>query len=159
MDSDEIKLSSYLYQIFNLSSAGEKVRFDYPLDELNVQDLLRVIFFFASLYGSSSDLSGAHISISLNNTRLHEILCKALNVFNNWVENYYQFIEWCREKDKNFYVNQKAIYLSGFQLPKQYSEYELLNQMLHRCLSRGRFNFLREEFMNFLERNFSYEIS
>jgi hypothetical protein len=159
LDNEEIKLSSYLYQIFSLSSADGKVCFDYPLDGLNVRDLLRVIFFFASHYGHSSDLSGVHISISLNNTRLHEVLCKTLNVFNNWAENYHQFIEWCREKDKNYYVNQKAIYLSEFQLSEQYSEYELLNQILHRCFPEDQFSFLRREFLIFLKKlSFDYYI-
>jgi hypothetical protein len=152
LDSDEIKLTSYLYQIFNLSVAGEKICFDYPLDELIVQDLLKVIFFFASHLGHSPDLSGAHISISLNNTQLHEVLCKASNVFNYWAENYHQFIEWCREKDKDYYVNKKAIYLSEFQLPKQFSEYELLNQVLHHCFSEEQFCFLQREFMNYILR-------
>jgi hypothetical protein len=152
LDNDEIKLGSYLYQIFNLSSVEGKIRFDYPLDELNVQDLLRVVFFFASHYGRSPDLSGAHISTSFSNARLHEVLCKALNVFDNWAENYYQFIKWCREKDKSFYVNQKAIRLSEFQLPKQYSEYELLNQMLYRYLPEKQFVLIQKEFMAFLKR-------
>lgn len=129
------------------------------MDELNVQDLLKVIFFFASHFGRSSDLSGAHISISLNNTRLHEVLCKALNVLDDWAENYQQFIEWRREKDKNYYVNKKAIYLSEFQLSEQYSEYKLLNQMLHRCFPEERFGFLRREFLIFLKKlSFDYYI-
>jgi hypothetical protein len=50
-----------------------------------------------------------------------------------------------------FTVNQKAIYLSEFQLPKQYSEYELLNQVLHHYLPGEHFDFWRQEFMGFLQ--------
>lgn len=149
VDSNELRLAKYFYQEFSLSHESEIISFDYPLNTLNLDNLLELIFFVAT--HCAGEFSGADISLKFNNAELHQFLNKAIQVFDNWAVNYYKFIEWWMSQDKQYYVSRKQVYSSRKQLARGCKEYELFNYVLHYYLDIEKFGFMHEEFKTFLE--------
>jgi len=150
VDSAELKLTEYIYQEFNLLPETQKIYFNYPLNTLNLEYLLKLIFFMATQ--CAGEFAGADISLKLNNYRLHRYLNQAIKIFDNWAVNYYKFIEWWKIQDKQYYVSRKQVYSPGNQLTEEHVEYELFNYVLHYYLDEEEFNFMHEEFITFLKR-------
>jgi hypothetical protein len=90
-------------------------------------------------------------------------LSQAWEVFDDWAKSYYTLIfNWKRERHQ-YFANVKQIYLSKIALPHKYGGYEIFNQILHNWLYEEQFDFMHQEFKEFLERihsdDFSYQPS
>jgi len=149
VDANELRLAKYIYQQFNLSHKGKRINFDYPLNTLDLKDLLELIFFTSA--HCAGEFSGADISLKFNNARLHEFLNKAIRVFDNWAINYYKFIEWWNRQDKQYQVSRKQIYSPNNRLAGKHREYELFNYVMHYHLDEEKFKFMHLEFRKFLQ--------
>ena len=149
VDTNELVLAEYFYKEFNLSHKGKKSYFDYPLNTLILKDLLELILFVAT--HCAGEFSGSDIGLKLNNAQLHQLLIKAIQIFDDWAVNYYEFIEWWAKQDKQYYVSRKQVYSPGNQLDGKYSKFELFNYVLHYYLDIKKFGFMHDEFKTFLE--------
>jgi hypothetical protein len=98
-----------------------------------------------------SDYSGTSISKYKNNAEIHQYLCQAVKVFDNWANSYHQFIRAWKKQEVKYFINCKQLYLSKVELPRRWSNYELFNQILHNILYEEQFSFMHEEFSVFLE--------
>lgn len=150
VETNDLRLAKYLYQQFDLSHKSKKAYFDYPLNTLNLKDLLELIFFIAAHY--AGEFSGSDISLKFDNAQLHHFLNKAINVFDDWAANYYKFIEWWVQQDKQYYVSRKQVYTPSNRLTEKHREYELFNYVLHYHLDENKFEFMHLEFKAFLKR-------
>ena len=69
VNENELRLAKYICQEFKLSDKGKRIHFDYPLNTLNLKDLLELIFFISR--HCAGEFSSADISLKFNNARLH----------------------------------------------------------------------------------------
>ena len=152
LDSRELQLTEYLYQCFGLPCLSKKRVLKYPLNELTVENLLTLLFFFAAPFAGILDYTGVGIAKYKNNEEIHEYLCRAMEVFDDWMESFYNFIEAWRKQEKKYFINCKVLYLSKIALPREYSQYELFNQLLHMLFEEEQFGFLHKAFAKFLEK-------
>jgi hypothetical protein len=116
-----------------------------PLNKLGLKDLFSALFFIASQYGRSALYSKgkraniAKFGSSLKNAEVHDLLCKAVAVFDNWPANYFAFLDWRKEESN---PAQQARGLS-----KDFRDYKY---SLYRYLRARAFDFLREGFEEYL---------
>lgn len=83
---------------------------------------------------------------------MHAYLTSAINVFENWSENYLIFIrDWHKQKRERF-LNRKPLDLPDFQFYDKTYDYEIFNYRLYKLFYGKNFAFLRREFENFLEK-------
>jgi hypothetical protein len=152
LNSKELRLSQYLYQTFKLPCSFQTPIFKYPLNKLALVDLLSLLFFIASHFAEIPDYNGIWLSKSKSNQEIHNFLCRALEVFDDWAKSYYDLISQWKKPNIRYFINCKQIYLSKVKLPREYSEYELFNQTLHYVLFEPQFSFMHEEFQEYLLR-------
>lgn len=148
----ELRLSQYLHQQFGLPHSSQENIFKYPLNTLSLKDLLTLLFFMAAHFAETRDYSGLSLSTCKSNKKIHEHLCQAIEVFDNWTESYYDFIRTWKKHNVGYYINIKQFYITRITLPRRYSEYELFNRMLHNWLFEEQFLFMHEEFQKYLLR-------
>lgn len=110
-----MKLISYLYQKFNLPSSG-RVLFDCPLNQLDPDDLLKLLFFVAAHYAEKSDYLEASFARYGNTLEIHEFLNHGLKIFDHWAQGCYDFLKARQKRGKRYFSNCKQIYLSQVQL-------------------------------------------
>ena len=150
LNAKELRLSLYLHQQFKLPCPPVESVFKYPLTTLDHRDLLYLLFFVSAHFAEVPDFTGISLSKGGRSKEIHQHLNQAIEVFDDWPKSYYEFIRKWKKTDYNYYISMKQIYLPGTALPRQYSEYELINQMLHNYLFREQFLFMHEEFQEYL---------
>ncbi|PYS47912.1 MAG: hypothetical protein DMF68_14755 [Acidobacteria bacterium] len=75
-----------------------------PLYRTGLQYFVAALVFVASQLDGKAykkgerliDTTGKNFARNKQNTEIHVLLCKAWSVFNNWPDNYFQFLEWRR---------------------------------------------------------------
>lgn len=149
--SAEQRLTKYLFQNFGLPFQDDQVSFTPPLNKLGMTDLLNLLFFVAAHYDQIPNHTGIGIAKYSDNETIHRLLFQALEVFDDWMSGFYDFIREWRKQDKKYFINCKQLYLSKIALLRRYSQYELLNQILHNIFYEEQFAFLHEAFAKFLE--------
>lgn len=152
LESKELRLSRYIHRQFGLPCAFESKIFKYPLSELELNDVLTVLFFAAAHFAEMPNYTGASLSKTKSCRDLHQVLCRGIEVFDHWAKSYYDFISMWKKQDVRYFINCKNLYLSKTELPREYSEYELFNQMLHNTLYEQQFSFMHEGFQEYLLR-------
>lgn len=150
LNAKELRLNLYLHQQFELPCPPVENVFKYPLTTLDHWDLLSLLFFVGAHFAEVHDFTGTSLSKCGNSKKIHQHLNQAIEVFDDWPKSYYEFIRKWKNTDYNYYISVKQIYLPGTALPRQYSEYELINQMLHHYLFSEQFLFMHEEFQQYL---------
>jgi hypothetical protein len=110
-----------------------------PLHGLGLKNLLSALFFIASQFKGLIDTRGKHLSPSLKNAEMHVLLCKAWEVFENWPNNYFSFLEWRREQ------TTKSQAVRG--LRKDFSEYKTA---LYKQLGATELKFIQSSFEEYL---------
>lgn len=144
--SSEIKVTRRIYELLDSQDVLRRVnqdRNDYhkynPLLLLNLKHLLSALFFVASQYAGIMDTKGKHLAPSTRNAEMHILLNKAWSVFENWPDNYFDFLDWRREKVRSLK------HTAG--LLKDFSEYK---SALYKQLSMKQLDFMRSSFDEYL---------
>lgn len=151
LDDKELKLTKLVHKELGLFDSKEEL-FSEPINKLSLHDILRLLFFFGSHITKSADFSGNYEFQGSINTFIHKYICDALNVINNWAENYHKFIrnhiiKWSGK----YFFTDRGIKWYKKRLPSKFSEYELFNQVQQTVLFEDRFSFIHEELVNYLE--------
>lgn len=152
LEQTELRLTEFLHKQLGLPCSFEKKIFKYPLSDLALNDVLTVLFFAAAHFAEMPDYTGVSLSKTKSCRELHKVLCRAVEVFDYWAKSYYEFISLWKKQDVRYFINCKNLYLSKVELPREFGEYELFNQMLHNTFYEKQFSFLHEEFQEYLMR-------
>lgn len=148
----ELRLSEFIHQTFGLPCSFREKIFKYPLSALPLKDLLTLLFFTAAHFAEMPDYTGVGISKYRTNQEIHSALCRSLEVFDEWAKSYYEFIGSWKKQEITYFINCKQLYMSKVELPREYAEYELFNQILHSVLFEDQFSFMHKEFQEYLLR-------
>lgn len=71
-----------------------------PLAALGLHELVSVVLFIASQYQGLSGPTGKKIARGMRNEELHALYTKAYSVFEDWPNNYYEFLDWRRARER-----------------------------------------------------------
>jgi hypothetical protein len=115
-----------------------------PAAALGLRELVSAVIFIASQYQGLSGVTGKKIARGRNNEELHDLFTKAYSVFEDWPDNYYDFLDWRLSQTKKRLTpqNQSAVGI--------YRDFGSLYVGLYRHLSSGDFDFMREGFGKYL---------
>ena len=152
LEDKELRLTKYLHRIFNLPFGDSEFDFDYPLKTLSTEGLLKLLCFMLAYYVSHHQYTGDKIAHSLNNDLIHRHLTAAVSVFDNWADNYHEFIEAWKDKYVNHFVIERPPYAPRFSLPLGYADYEAYNYILREYFGKKAYPFLYREFLTFLKK-------
>lgn len=148
----ELRLSKYLYQQFNLSTGQPEFSFAYPLKTLSISALIKLLLFVAAYFSVSYDNYGEGFFKYISNNLLHGYLTSAMNVFENWADNYHLFVRDWHKGKRRYYLSRKPLDLWDFQFYAETDDYEIFNFVLYEYFYGKQFAFLRREFEKFLEK-------
>jgi hypothetical protein len=115
-------------------------------------ELTKLMLFAAAHFSSAYDWEGNHFFKDLPNNRLHGSLTAAVNVFENWANNYHLFIKDWHKSVKRSYLRREPLRLWDSEFYFETYNYEIFNYVLHECFSGKQYAFLRREFENFIEK-------
>jgi hypothetical protein len=110
-----------------------------PLYKLDLKSFLAALVFVASQYGGIVDTTGKHLAPSKRSSELHLLFSKAFQVFNDWPNNFYSFLDWRREQRKD------TRHTHG--LLRDFGQYK---SALYVQFSSCEFDFLRSAFEEYL---------
>jgi predicted DNA-binding transcriptional regulator AlpA len=143
LDGEEIAFTDQIYRLCGLKkeekSAIEQLAAANPLYKLDLQYLLRTVFFMAGQLHGINDTKGKKLAPSLKNDKLHELLTKAFSVFEKWPGQFQQFLT-----DR---IKQNENYDSRTGLIKDFGGFYTV---LYRRLKDRQFDFMRSAFEEFL---------
>jgi hypothetical protein len=117
-----------------------------PLLDLELQDLLSVLFFIAGHHQGLSVTTSKHLLSLKRNEDFHAVFTKAFSVFENWPNAYYQLLDWVRKREKGYppiRQRQKSVLYRAFG--KFYAS-------LFKILSGSQFEFIKKAFIEYLIR-------
>lgn len=98
------------------------------LYRVDLQYLVAALLFIASQFTRADykrgrrliDTTGKNFARTRRNVEIHDLLCRAVSVFNDWPNNYFQFLEWRRSHipnlrftsgiDRDFHEYKSALY-------------------------------------------------
>lgn len=149
----ELRLSKYLYQHFDLFTGQPEFSFVYPLKTLLFPELVILLLFVASDFSVIIyDGYNSTFFKYMPNKLTHTYLTLALNVFENWADNYHIFIrDWHKREDRQN-LSRKPLDSVDFMFYSETYAYETFNFALYKYFYGKRFAFMRREFENFLEK-------
>jgi hypothetical protein len=137
VENHETLLSRLIYQLCNLTiKTYEDSESINALSRLNLEGVTSAIFAVASRY----DRYGMHYKGSiLTNSQIHQLLLKAYHVFDNWPNNFYEFLEHIRGQNPNIWT------------PRGIGrEFKAFHRALHNELTSKQFDFMRDEYKHYL---------
>ncbi|HEX8456391.1 MAG TPA: hypothetical protein VF656_03635 [Pyrinomonadaceae bacterium] len=114
-----------------------------PLDDLALEDLLSAVFFIAAQHTGTLDTKGKFTAVDRSNIELHEILTKAVSVFEEWPKRFEQFISW---RQNRFSSYKKSRTETGF-----YKDFGTFYFGLYHSLPSACFDFMRTAFERYVE--------
>lgn len=137
VENHETSLSRLIYQRCNLTTnTYEDSESTNPLSKLNLGSVTSAIFAVACRY----DRYGMHYKGSiLTNSQIHQLLVKAYHVFDDWPNNYYEFLEHIRGQNPNINTSR------GIG-----REFKAFHRALHNELASKQFDFMRDEYKYYL---------
>jgi len=142
----EIAVSRRIYQLCGLLPLDQdsKERLN-PLQSLALQEFVIVLTFIAGLECEMSRATGRPSkSITLRNDELHTYITAAYQVFENWPQNFHQFLN--AKSKGNVRLNPR----DGKLDTALKEEFGTLFKRLYRDLQEPQFDFLREAFAQYL---------
>lgn len=148
----ELRLVNYFYNAFGLSAGNPEVTLGYPLNTLDPERLLKLLYLTRAYYEKNSDYTSYRTGIYRGNEKIHKQLYSAVKVFDNWAVNYHIFVEAWTKKYKKQCLPFTPADIEKFRLPAAYDKYELFNLVIRRYLSKKNYPFLFNEFVNFLRK-------
>lgn len=103
LEQSEIALPWQLHKACKLPVTGgivdQVLGRDHPITALQLEHLISITFFLAGQLVNTCDTTGRFIGTSRTNVELHSILSEAFLLFQNWPQNFYQFLDWRRSVD------------------------------------------------------------
>lgn len=149
LEERELKLTRYIYRLCKIEtcpSINDEV-IGNPLSRLCLDDLLSAVFLIAGQYQGTNDVTGKTTTSSISHSEMHALLVRAFSVFENWPNNYYEFLEWKRSQAK--YIKGRV---TGVE-----KEFNNLNDALNhnRHLRSCELDFMRTAFEEYLKTRWS----
>lgn len=143
----ELSLTQHVHQLCGLS-VNESIlqeRFHQsPIINLELRDLLLVLFFFAGLYQGLSISTGKNLLPMGRNRDFHALLTKVYSVFEDWPNNFYEFL--CRRSEK-----ERKVPIIRYRLKSTlYRDFGKFYTGLYKVLSGSQFDFIRDAFIDYL---------
>lgn len=92
VSENEIRLVNRIFQLFNLSKK-KPVNFPEHLQRFNLTELLSLLFLVMGQNRGRSDSVGKSLSKQLSNIELHNEFNNALNVYENFPNNFFGFLD------------------------------------------------------------------
>lgn len=107
--ASELQVAQQIYRLCRLrvedanTGRGDTDQIN-PLYGIELQHFVAALVFIASQLDGKAckkgarliDTTGKNFARNKQNAEIHVLLCKAWSVFNNWPDNYFQFLEWRR---------------------------------------------------------------
>lgn len=114
-----------------------------PMLKLGLHDFIfAVVFIAGQILGLS--ITGNHLLPTGRNMELHKLLIEAYYVFEDWPNNFYQFLNWWRAQQRNSLpttLRLKSVL---------YRDFGRLYIGLYKTLSSKQYNFIRDAFVDYL---------
>jgi predicted XRE-type DNA-binding protein len=140
IDSSQIQVSRRIHILCKLPVSEDAVApSSCPIQKLDLKHFLSAIFFIASQYLGGIDTKGKSLWPSVRNEELHLLLCKAFSVFEDWPNNYFEFLDWRKNQ-----VN-KATPAMGLR-----GKFEGYKSALYIQLISSQLDFMRDAFEVYL---------
>ncbi|MDT5061706.1 MAG: hypothetical protein QOH63_2165 [Acidobacteriota bacterium] len=114
-----------------------------PLYELSLEDYISVLFFFASQFAALNESTGRYL-IKQGAEKLHTLLVRAFDVFEDFPHKYQEFLRWRRTVSTKLHE-----YKINFK-PGLYKDFGYFWGALYREFAEPRFAFLRDAFERYL---------
>jgi hypothetical protein len=141
VEDGDLKVVQQINQLCGISPAHhieDRVQQLNPLHELDLSSYLTALFFIIGQLKGVNGTTGHRISFSALNSELHDLIIKAVKVFDNWPNGFYKFLEWRQVTWGN---------LGGKGVSDQFGAFYTL---LTKELSSSCFDFMREAFDYYL---------
>lgn len=138
-------MSRRIYQLCGLLPKTPKEENENPLESLGLRDFVVVLTFISGMF---RNLAWATVtpskSIDLRNKDLHQLYSRAYSVFENWPDNFHQFLS----KQSNGQVRPHPD--DGKLDTALKEEFGFLYEHLYQDLDGPQFEFMRKSFAEFL---------
>jgi hypothetical protein len=115
-----------------------------PVQDFSLQDFLSALFFFAGIYQGISASTAKHLIPRGKNKDIHALFTIAYNVFEDWPNNFCQFLHWRIEQER------KEPLIRNRLKSVLYRDFGKLYTGLYDILSGSQFDFIRNAFINYL---------
>jgi hypothetical protein len=142
VDEHELRIAQQVHRLCGIPGStcpGADFRPDNPLLSLDLFHLFSVCLLIAGQYEGFIDTVGKSWDSRRRAVDSHPSISKAASVFDDWPNNYWQFLEWLRSQQR------RSGYRSG--LLKDFGQFYLT---LYRRLSSTQFDFMRTAFGEYL---------
>lgn len=140
----ELKVTDHVYRLCGLPDNKSGRPDQNSVQLLPLKDLLTALFFIAGQYQGISSATSKQLIKGARNKDFHALFTKAYRVFENWPNNYYQFLDWR--------VVQERTILPIYQRLKStlYRDFGRFYIGLYNILEPSQFDFMREAFVDYL---------
>lgn len=152
IDMSELQVTQRIHLLCGLAASDSYIGSDAvdsssPLHRLDLESLISALVFTASqlmntVYERGKrlvDTKGKNFASKSKNAEIHTFLCKAWSVFDNWPNNYFDFLEWRRLH------TPKRRFVTG--LNRDFAEYK---SALYQQLSSDQLCFMRFAFEEYI---------
>jgi hypothetical protein len=143
VEDNELQVAKHVYKLCALPANSESDRAstktNCPLFDLTLDQYISSLFFIAGQFNGLMDTRGKRLATSLRNSEIHNLICKANNVFQDWPNNFFSFLDWKREKSPDL--------RHARGLMRDFGQYKsaLYVQLSHKC-----YDFLRDAFEEYI---------
>lgn len=130
IDEKEIALSTEIYSrcgFISTDKSKSKTLYPNPLNVLDLQDMLSIIYFVAGYYCGNSVVKKNILFKYYSNYEIHSIFAKTYLIFENWPEKFYEFLDYIRSKNtEHGYINGFNRFLSELRTEFLSDKYQFL---------------------------------
>lgn len=141
----ELNLARIIYRLCDLPYNEDTPCLSYqnPSLKLNLHDFMfAVVFIAGQILGLS--IRGNHLLPKARNKEIHKLLTGAYYVFEDWPNNFYQFLNWWRAQQRN--RSPTLLRLKSVL----YRDFGKLYIGFYKTLLGGHYDFIRDAFIDFL---------
>jgi hypothetical protein len=152
VEEQDLELTRRVHSLCNLPGGLNTPEHDDQLSHLQLKDLLSAVSLVTSqyyrvLYSQRTrevDTLGRWLKGSIKNAEVHSLLCKAMDVFRDWPNNYFSFLEWRRQNLGS------TRHIAGVK--KDFGQFQ---SALRGLLKSDVFDFMREGFDEYLTKKWT----
>lgn len=96
LPESELKVVGHIHRLCGYRLPAGELGFDEsnPILDLDLKGFLANVLFMAGQYRNAAATKGKSIAAKVRNSELHPQLSRAFAVFNNWPQNFHEFLEW-----------------------------------------------------------------
>lgn len=139
VSEDELEVARTIYALCEIPLQGTTHFRPEPIAALRLDEYLTSLFFIAGQFIGIMDTRGKRLATSLTNPEIHSVLHKASQVFQDWPNNFYAFLDWKRESTPDIRHERG--------LRRDFGQYK---SALYVQLSADCYNFLRQAFEEYI---------